>query len=386
VNSEKLTELPIIDCHVHYFGGPEINEIDRHLAWHESCGVSRLNALMLSVRGVGNTNPDGFYAKARHPGRVWLFAALDYSAIVTGADHRWTLPLPEQIDRFIAAGCDGLKLLNGKPTERKSMGIALDSPVYEGCFARLEERGFPVLWHVNDPEQNWDSEKVPEDARKHGWYYDSSYPSKEAIYGECERVLERHPKLKVIFAHFYFLSADLPRAAALLERYPNVHLDVTPGTEMYINFTRQHEESREFFLRYQDRILFGTDSGFVKPEAPRPDRYGPTMPVRRFLETGDTYNVSELWLNPADRGEVRGLALPTEALRKIYAENFQRIVSTEPQPLNRQVVMRELNRQAGLCDELGASVNVARRVACHMAGEPEPEDWRQLLHGGECLA
>lgn len=376
-NARGFCELPIIDAHTHYFTGPEAERADTYLAWQESCGVSRLNALMMTVDGGGNTNPTGLYLKARYPQRLWLFAALDYSAIITGVDHRWTRSLPDQIDSLIAAGFDGLKLLNGKPTERKALGIALDSPVYEGCLARAEERGFPLLWHVNDPEQNWDPEQVPESVKERGWYYDSSYPTKEAIYSECERALERHPKLKVILAHFYFLSADLPRAAALLERYPNVHLDLTPGTEMYINFTRQYEESREFFLRYQDRILFGTDCGVRESDAPGQDHYGPTRAVRRFLETDDTYKAEEFWLDPAARNDIRGLALPTEVLTKIYAANFQRIVSPEPRPLNREAVMKELNRQTGLADELGSGPNVARRVACHMEEYLQPHHARE---------
>ncbi len=65
----------------------------------------------------------------------------------------------------------------------------------------------------------------------------------------------------MIFAHFFFLSAQLPRLAELFERFPNMHVDLTPGIEMYHNFSRNPQATRDFFLRYQERILFGTDIG-----------------------------------------------------------------------------------------------------------------------------
>ncbi len=354
---DQFARLPIIDCHTH-FGGDDLHAIDGMLEQEAAGGVAQIAILVSSFPGRANANPQGLYAKARHPDKVYLFAGLDYSAVAADVDHRWTYSLAQQVDRLAAMGCDGIKMLNGKPDYRKQSGLALDSVIYDHYFARLEERGFPVLWHVNDPEEFWNPDLAPEWARAPGWLYDQTFPSNESLYQECERVLEKHPKLKIIFAHFYFLSDDLPRAAALLDRYPNVHFDLAPGIEMLHNFSKRPEAAREFFLRYQDRIVFGTDF------APR-FLLSRIWVVRNFLETDEEFHVPTddrlFW--PDHRTMIRGIALPQETLWKIYAENYRRLVSPAPRPLNRGLVLEELGRLTLIFDALGARPNHARQAA-----------------------
>lgn len=364
----ELAKLPIVDCHAH-FGGPDLDAIDAMLERAAAGGIGQINIPVSSFPRRVNGNPEALYAKARHPHQVYLFAALDYSAIAAEVDHRWTLSLAQQVDRLAAMGCDGIKMLNGKPNYRKASGLALDCVVYDDYFARLEQRGFPLLWHVNDPEEFWDPERAPAWAKQPGWLYDATFPTHESLYQECERVLEKHPTLKIIFAHFYFLSDDLPRAAALLDRYPNVHFDLAPGIEMFHNFSKRPAAAREFFLKYQDRIIFGTDFG--------PDRIlSRIWVVRNFLETDEEFHVptDEPHFWPDHRTTIRGIALPEGALRKIYADNFRRLVAPAPSPLNRELVMEELNRLAVLQDALGAPHNSARRVALLLAGETPPDE------------
>jgi len=361
----QLSRLPMIDCHTH-FGGPDLEAVDVLLEKEAAGGCHQVALLMSSFPSRVNGNPEGLFAKTRHPQRVYLFAGLDYSAVLRDVSHRWTLSLARQVDRLAQMGCDGIKMLNGKPNYRKASGLALDSAVYDDYFARLAETGFPVLWHVNDPEEFWRPQEAPEWARAPGWLYDETFPSSESIYQECERVLERHPQLKLILAHFYFLSADLPRAAALFDRYPNLHFDLAPGIEMLHNFSKRPEEAREFFLKYQRRLVYGTD---FSPKG-LPSRI---WVVRNFLETDEVFHVPTddrlFW--PDHRTMIKGIALPEEALRSIYADNFRRLTSDQPRPLDRDLVVEEVHRIAALCDALGASPNPARGVAAHLLQEPE---------------
>ncbi len=365
-----LAKLPIIDCHTH-FGGEDLNAIDGMLEQEAASGVSQIAILISSFPGRVNANPEGLYAKARHQEKVYLFAGLDYSAIAKDVDHRWTYSLAQQVDRLAAMGCDGIKMLNGKPNYRRSSGLALDCVIYDDYFARLEECGFPVLWHVNDPEEFWNPDEAPEWAKGPGWLYDEKAPTKESIYEECERVLERHPKLNIMFAHFYFLSDDLARAGAMLDRYPNVCFDLAPGIEMLYNFTKRPDEAREFFVKYQDRIVFGTDFG----PGGRDSRL---WVVRNFLETEEEFHVptDERLFWPDHRTMIQGIALPEEVLKKMYGGNFRRQVSAQPSALNRGLVLAELDRLTVLLDALGAKPNAARRVAFHLAGEGDGGgDW-----------
>jgi len=367
------TDVQIIDAHTHLeTTQPEAVEV--MLEQEASCGVESMNLLMLSLPSTGyvNTNPEGFYAKWRHPERIYLFAALDYTPLGADVDLRLACSLPEQVRRFWAMGCDGMKMLTGKPNYRKESGLALDSIVFEPYFACLEALQVPLLWHVGDPEEFWDPELVPQWAKESGWAYDSSFPSKEGIYAECHHVLERHPKLQVIFAHFHFLSDDLPRAAALLDRFPNVCLDLTPGTEMYRNFSKRPDETRDFFLKYHDRLLLGSD--FMSR-----GEISPLLLVRHFLEMEGQFAHAELE-QPA-----QGIALPLDSLKRIYAGNYQRIASPRPRPLNESLVLAELDRIAALQDQLGAPRNTARFFATLISGGL-PTDWeRESIFDGLML-
>ncbi|NIM05297.1 MAG: amidohydrolase family protein [Armatimonadetes bacterium] len=347
----------ILDCHTHLLKKHDAQAGTRLLARAAEGGIETIALLSLGEMKWENENPAALVAKAAHPDRIFLFAALDYSALNTEVEHTHTLPFGEQARRLMEMGCDGMKMINGKPDARRASGIALDSPIYDGFFQRLEEDGIPLLWHVVDPEEFWDAYKAPEWAKAPGWIYDENFPTKESIYGECHRVLERHPNLKVIFAHFHFLSADLPRAGALLERFPSVSLDLAPGIEMFHNFSANPEAAREFFIHHQDRIIFGTD---LVEDSP----LSRIEVVRRCLETDDTFHVPKdeplFW--PDHRTTLRGLQLPEDALKKVYGENFRRLVGEKPRPLDGEKVRAELERLAAIAVQLGTSPDRAREA------------------------
>ncbi|MFB3879787.1 MAG: amidohydrolase family protein [Armatimonadota bacterium] len=358
------TDIEIVDAHAH-LTSTHPDAADAMLRRESSFGVGLTNLLMLSLPSTGyvNTNPEGFHAKWRHPDRVFLFAALDYTALIADTDLRLACSFPEQLRRLQAMGCDGMKILTGKPNWRKQSGLALDSVVFDAYFTAMEQTQFPLLWHVNDPEEFWDPDLVPTWAKESGWFYDSTFPSKEQLYAECHHVLEQHPKLPVIFAHFHFLSADLPRAAALLDRFPNVCFDLTPGSEMYPNFSSRPDDTRDFFLKYHDRLVFGTDFMGGEEDAP-------ISLVRQFLETKGEFS------HPHFAQPLRGIDLPLDSLQRIYAGNFQRLTSRRPRPLELPLVLAELDRLAALQHQLRAPKNTARFFANLIAGGL-PSDWER---------
>jgi predicted TIM-barrel fold metal-dependent hydrolase len=182
----------------------------------------------------------------------------------------------------------------------------------------LEEEQFPVVFHVADPDEFWDPERCPDWARSSGWdYTDGSYPSKEDCYAEVDHILERHPNLKITFAHFYFLSADLERAARFLEAHPTVCFDLAPHVGMYYDFSREPALARDFFLRYSERIVYGTDMDTrVLERGPEGYEFMRSIPwlVRSMLETDGEFML--------DGETFYGLGLPRLVLEQVYHENF----------------------------------------------------------------
>lgn len=369
MNLEQFSPLSIIDCHIHY---PHPSQMRNLINTCDQLHIDRFNIVCTPDPMRLSLVPDALHLKSRYPERVFVFGGLDISAYFRAPDRVGEL-LAGFVEMLAAAGCDGVKMIEGKPTMRKTLPVPpFDSEVMAPYWAKMAEIQMPLLFHVNDPEEFWDAGRVPGWAMQRGWFYgDGTYINNEAQYTEIFNVLARNPTLKVILAHFFFLSAQLPRLADLLDRYPNVCVDLTPGIEMYHNFTRRLDEARDFFLKYQDRILFGTDIGArALLSVPQVDiqfsesRERVTV-VRNFLE-----NPGEFSLPPGggflfDEHEVwfHGLGLPEGVLEKIYRTNFERLVSPSPRPLNPALIIE-------MCNQLETMIGIQGSAQPGVPGDP----------------
>jgi hypothetical protein len=328
--------MPLVNAHTHMRSS--LNSLINLTEIVERCGWEAVCVACTSATRPERTpsNALALLMKARQPDRVYWFPGLHYAM----PDAGYTPPsVAEQVDQAIAIGADGFKLIEGKPTARRRSGRPLDDPYYEPLYAESERQGLPVLMHVADPEEMWDREALPEWARKRNVFFgDGTYPTKEALYAEVEGILKRHPQLKLVLAHFYFLSGDRERAVAMLERWPSVSFDLTPGDEMYERFSQAPEAWRGFFERYGHRLLFGTDTSGGS-DRPDPDGLARTQAkvaeMRRFLETGDIFA-------GLGREALHGLALSRATLGAIYAENYYRLTGARPRPLNAIAAMEAL--------------------------------------------
>lgn len=253
--------------------------------------------------------------KALYP-QCRIYAGLDhfYEGIDKSPEGRLS-----QLKEFLAMGFDGLKLIESKPSSRRQIPEGLNGPSYEAMFAWLEEHQIPVTWHVADPEENWDEALCGDYAKEHGWFYgDGNHLSLQEIYEEVFQVLERHPRLNVTFAHMFFLSKDLKEADRVMNRYPNVKFDFTPGREMYYNFEKNYDGWRDFFLRRGDRLIFGTDNGWgdePTPDEKVADGCNNVDLVTRYLSSKGEVG---MW----DGTTLRGMDLPEETLSRIVGGNF----------------------------------------------------------------
>jgi len=321
------------------------------LAIREATGIEKMAFVAIQNPEEGSGLPQSLYMKARHPGRFFVFAGLNHAERVSGGKAR-ALGLSEQTERFVAMGCDGIKMIEGKPTSRQRMDVPVTDPYFADYWARVEELGLPIVWHVNDPEEFWDPDKLPGWAKERNWGYGPDDVQKAELYDEVDEVLTRHPNLKTIFAHFYFLSADLPRAARFFDEHPTVHFDLAPGIEMLYNVSRDPEAGREFFIKYADRIVFGTDLSCGQTVDEGVIRAGI---VFRWLESEDTFRVPEaadFLLGSPEDGIIRGMSLPDDALCKIYRDSFVRLAGPEPKALNVGDAIEECERLASIAEAM----------------------------------
>jgi predicted TIM-barrel fold metal-dependent hydrolase len=346
---------PIIDNHVHM---GSIDTEDLILDICEATGIDQMNFVSIQDEAGGTGLPQSLYMKAMHPRQFYVFAGLNHAEKLTDGEVS-TPSLVEQVDEFVEMGCDGIKMIEGKPTSRQSLDIPLDAPYYEAYWARVEELQFPLVWHVNDPEEFWDPDRIPDWAKQRNWGYGPEDVAYEDLYTEVDHVLARHPDLNVMFAHFYFLSADLERASRLFDTYPSVHVDLAPGIEMLHNLSVDVDASRDFFIKYADRIVFGTDIASRMTLEEAQARAGI---IYRWLETDDAFSVpdaADFLLGGPEDGLIKGMALPEETLETVYRKNFVRLTGPVPRPLN-------VTQTVEVCDRIAA-------IAESMSGTPADE-------------
>jgi predicted TIM-barrel fold metal-dependent hydrolase len=355
----------VINAHTHIRS--TLNSARNLGAMLEANGLAALNvASMSDWRGDRlATNVLALWLKTRHPEQIYALGGLHYALE--------TLPPPPSVAAqsadLVALGFDGAKLIEGKPGVYKAVGRPLDDPFYAPLYAACQGAGLPILMHIADPDELWDQERLPAWAKERGWFLgDGTYPTKEQLYAEVDHILELFPDLKVILAHFYFLSNEPERAARFLERFPNANFDITPGGEMYLAFSLAPEAWRGFFQQFRGRILLGTDNG---GGAEYPDTEGIASAgariaeIRRFLETEDSFQ------GFSEGATVHGLGLDEATVAAICGGNWRRIAGATPRPVDAVAAVRHcdalLARLASGNGDHAESVAVLRQVREELA-------------------
>jgi hypothetical protein len=207
-------------------------------------------------------------------------------------------------------------------------------------WARAGELGVPVLIHTADPvaffqpldahNERWDELQAHPD-----WHFGGpEFPDHDTLLEQRDRVIERHPDTAFIGAHLGNYPEDLVCVDRCLERYPNFFVD----TSARIGEIGRHsaEDARAFFLKHQDRMLFGTDLGVGWSAADEgilsrlPEYRNYYDAHWRFFET-DARQIEYPGYPIQGRWKVDAIDLPNPVLDKLYVQNAQRLI---PDPRN----------------------------------------------------
>lgn len=319
----------MIDAHIHFsqsMGAERLKEIIKEME------LEAIALLCIPKGGAVPVEEDAFAFRSSCDIPVYIFGGLSRSIYRQGMSvSEFAANADAELSRLLALGCTGIKMLEGKPDVRKAFAVPdFDSEFYDLFFDRLEREQIPLIFHVNDPEEFWDSEHVADYVKKAGWFYDSTFINNEEQYAQILRLLANHPNLKVLFPHFFFLSNRLERLAEILERYPNIRIDLTPGIELYYNLSSQQETAKQFINRYQKRIIYGTDIGartLIRTDdvlLSLEECRSRVSLIRNFLETRGDYLLTEDGYYVVERKPtvMHGLGLSDDVLENIYRQNF----------------------------------------------------------------
>jgi predicted TIM-barrel fold metal-dependent hydrolase len=318
---ESLAEIQPIDAHAHiYVTDPSVTKLLRELDLH------LLDILVIDDRDkfFKSLEPqfsDAIRLQENNKGRVALcttFSPYDFDA--PGFSKRAIA----QLDKNFDGGAVAVKIYKTIGMEIKTKRgryLMADDPVFDPIYDEIETRNRTVVAHLAEPTSCWqppnpnspDSDYYTKHPDEYA-YLHPDWPSKAEILRARDHILEKHPKLRVIGAHLGSMEVDLDQLAEHFDRYPNFAVDTAERVPYFM--LQAHEKVRSFIIKYQDRVLYGTDvdlePGTNAAEAMRDAR---TVYLRdwKFFATND-------WVEYKGK-QIRGLGLPQSTLRKLYHDN-----------------------------------------------------------------
>jgi predicted TIM-barrel fold metal-dependent hydrolase len=313
--------FPVIDVHNHLGGGKQTltpERVQRYLTELNEAGVRTVVNL---DGGWGDRLQETIAALDQaHPGRFLTFALVNFDGI---DDEDWSQREARRLEESFQAGAKGLKFhktlgLRYRYKNGKLMNVddpRLD-PVWEMCAKHRK----PVVIHIADPAAFFTpldrfNERWHELNANPGWlFYGDQFQPRQDLLDQLHRVIAKHPKTTFINTHFGNNAEDLAAVAENLDKYPNMYVDFDARIS---ELGRQPYTARRFFLKYQDRIMFGTDT------TPRRDAY---RIYYRFLETDDEYFDSSPSHHRQGFWSIYGIYLPRDVLQKIYYQNAERVL------------------------------------------------------------
>jgi len=332
--------FPAIDVHDHLAN----DGVKASLDIMDSVGLA---AMVNLTSGTTTRFKEGLRAfGGRNKSRFAACVMFDFKGV---DDKNWAKRQADGLERAVKAGAAGLKEVKrfGLNVRFKNGELLkIDDPRLDVVWERLGQLGVPFWIHVSDPlafhqDLSLDNERVVELQVHPDWYFNKpGLPSKYDCLNALNRVIKRHPKTKFICVHFGGLPEDPVTVSHWLDEMPNMYIDLAAR---FVELGRHHPEMiRNFFLRHQNRILFGTDTGvssrgcmlgvsmpadrefFMRSDFKKAFLYPHFGAIYRYLETDDYYitapsPVQGTW-------PLHGISLPDRVLRKVYHENALRIV------------------------------------------------------------
>ena len=332
----QVMQMPKIDAHAH-IGGMSPAHLRAFVAFLEKYNLRWLNIAVGGMnwprlsRQIGSAQA----LHSAHPDRIAWATSFD---LTNWGQAEWARAANSTIDDGYAGGAVAVKIW-------KDVGMVLQDPDgkyvmaddarLDPVFGALATKGRTLVAHLGEPRNCWlpvDQMTVDGDRRYfaanpeyHGLLH-PEIPNYEAQVAARDRMLERHPTLRVVGCHLGSLEYDVDELAKRLDKYPNLAVDLSARI-VHLQI-QPRDKVRAFLVKYQDRILYGTDVQFGRGSGAES-----ADPAKALARLAATYESDATWFatdqelpleNVRAGFKSRGVALPEPVLRKIYYENARR--------------------------------------------------------------
>lgn len=330
---DDFEKVPKIDMHFHY------NSADaRYLQYANSLNFHLLSPNVDAGQSIDNQLQNTSSVRHRFPDQFAFFGTFSVDSF--GKDD-FTEKTIARINKCMKAGASGIKIWKNIGMVLKDVTgryVMVDDPAFETIFNYLEEKNIPLLAHLGEPKDCWLPEDQMDLGNNRNYFHDHpeyhmflhpEAPSYEDQINARDNLLTKHPKLNFIGAHLASLEWNLDELAKLFDRFPNITADMAARFgHIQFQSLADSEKVRNFFIKYQDRMMYGTDMSVNEGDT----NYSEITSELRttwmnqwvYLATDSTIIVKDL-----DRKQVKGLKLPREVIDKIYYKNAERFLAPE---------------------------------------------------------
>ncbi len=352
------TTYRIINAHHHWLV-PDENAVRVQLEVMDAVGITA--AVNLDGGLADGSLQAWIELERRHPGRFVTFVKFTAKDFARVGEPGFFDSLPRNVELAARMGARGVKVWKDLGMLIKDGSGALlrvDDPRLDPFWAKCGELGLPVMIHTADPKDFWDP--MTYDNPLYGARKDEDQlhrfpgmPSWEALIEQRDNVVRKHPKTTFIGAHLADMANDLKGLGDRLDRFPNFHVESAARLRQ---LGRVNPKAvRDFFVKYQDRLLFGTDHAVlsgprkmkganiliypmdddnwtrIDPQDPQAVERWKAGQVRfygrnlEYFET-DRTDLVDPFGRDADWHRLSGAKLPPEVLEKFYHANAERLI------------------------------------------------------------
>lgn len=306
----EKAKFPAIDAHAHVYAGTEA-EVDRWVKVMDDVGLEK-SIILAGSTGAKFDSHLALYSK--HPTRFDLWCGLDLTSY---KDPDFPTKAIAELERCVKAGAKGIGELSDKGRGLSGApGVHADDPRLDAVWKKCAELRIPINIHVGEDEWMYQPMDQFNDGLMNAFKWqipeNPEVLSHADVLMTLENIVKRHPKTLFIACHFANCCADLDRLGGMFDKYPNLYADMGARFSEIAPIPRTVQN---FFNKYQDRLLYGTDNTF------HPEMYRTSF---RILESEDEHFYTAYFAKY--HWPFHAFALPEPILKKIYRDNVLKII------------------------------------------------------------
>jgi predicted TIM-barrel fold metal-dependent hydrolase len=319
--------LTKIDSHVHINGNTGYFE---EVAAEDNFILITLGVDHGDSANISRQHESAGYSAEKHPGRVFYGPTFLFDTAAWGTPE-WSRKIIAGLENDLSRGGITVKIwknIGMTVRDRSGRFIMVDDPGLDPVIDYIKGRGLPITGHLGEPRNCWlplDQMTVSSDSSyfarnpHYHMFLHPEYPSYEDQINARDNILAKHPDLTFIGCHLASLEWNVDSLAKRLDRFPNMAVDMSARIcHLQYQSAQDRKRVRDFCIKYQDRLLYGTDVGDSGNSDP--DRFRKSM-HETWLDDWKYFTSDDEMTSDKFRGKFTGLMLPKEVVDKIYNKN-----------------------------------------------------------------